>query len=99
MKSAEASSGQATESALPAIDLSTFLLSLSTTALYQMGLVPDPVNGQNAEPDRTMARQTIDTLVMLRNKTQGNLEEEEDKLFESLLYELRMHFLKLGSDD
>ena len=99
MKSAEASSGQATESVLPAIDLSTFLLSLSTTALYQMGLVPDPVNGQNAEPDRTMARQTIDTLVMLRNKTQGNLEEEEDKLFESLLYELRMHFLKLGSDD
>lgn len=81
---------------LPAIDFSTFLLSLSTSALYQMGLVPDPENGQKATPDRTIARQTIDTLVMLREKTRGNLEEEEDELFESLLYELRMHFLKLG---
>ena len=84
------------EGELPAIDFSTFLLSLSTSALYQMGLVPDPVSGQMATPDRTIARQTIDTLVMLRKKTEGNLEEEEDKLFESLLYELRMHFLKLG---
>ena len=80
----------------PGIDFSTFLLSLSTTALYQMGLVPDPESGQTATPDHTIARQAIDTLVMLREKTRGNLEEEEDKLFESLLYELRMHFLKLG---
>ncbi len=84
---------------LPAIDFSTFLLSLSTSALYQMGLVPDPATGEKATPDRTIARQTIDTLVMLREKTRGNLEEEEDKLFESLLYELRMHFLKLGPAD
>jgi hypothetical protein len=93
----EAKAG-AKEKDLPAIDFSTFVLSLSTTALYQMGLVPDPATGQTAEPDRTMARQTIDTLVMLRHKTEGNLEDEEDKLFASLLYELRMHFLKLGSD-
>lgn len=84
---------------LPAIDFSTFLLSLSTSALYQMGLVPDPATGTKATPDRTIARQTIDTLVMLREKTRGNLEDEEDKLFESLLYELRMHFLKLGPPD
>jgi hypothetical protein len=88
--------GGATEKDLPAIDFSTFVLSLSTTALYQMGLVPDPASGETAEPDRTMARQTIDTLVMLRHKTQGNLEDDEEKLFASLLYELRMHFLKLG---
>ncbi len=86
----------ADEAFLPAIDFSTFLLSLSTSALYQMGLVPNPETGEKASPDRTIARQTIDTLVMLRDKTRGNLEEEEDKLFESLLYELRMHFLKLG---
>lgn len=85
------------DDSLPAIDFSTFVLSLSTTALYQMGLVPDPATGESSEPDRLMARQTIDTLVMLRQKTQGNLDDEEDKLFASLLYELRMHFLKLGT--
>ena len=100
-KGGEAGSGEdaGSDAALAAIDFSTFLLSLSTAALYQMGHVPDPVTGQKTTPDRIMAHQTIDTLVMLRKKTQGNLEEEEDQLFESLLYELRMQFLKLGQQE
>jgi len=84
---------------LPAIDFSTFLLSMSTTALYQMGLVPDPESGSRAAPDRALARQTIDTLEMLREKTRGNLEEHEQKLFDSLLYELRMRFVEIESPD
>ena len=80
---------------LPRIDLSTFVLSLSTSALYQMGQVPGP-DGQKLEsPSRALAQQTIDTLEMLREKTRGNLDPEEVKLFDSLLYELRMHFVKL----
>ncbi len=81
---------------LPAIDFSTFILSLSTTALYQMGLVPEPDSGQKMPPDRLLARQTIDTLEMLHQKTRGSLEPEEAKLFESLLYELRIRFVELG---
>ncbi len=79
---------------LPAIDFSTFILSLSTSALYQLGLVADPETGKRAEPNRVIARQTIDTLEMLREKTRGNLDEEEDKLIDSLLYELRMRFVE-----
>jgi hypothetical protein len=84
------------ESALPAIDFSTFVLSLSTTALYQMGLVTEPGTGHKIEPNRLLAQQTIETLEMLRAKTRGNLEQDEEKLFESLLYELRVRFVDLG---
>ena len=80
---------------LPSIDFSTLLLSLSTTALYQMGLAPDPSTGHTHEPDALLARQTIDTLEMLRKKTRGNLDADEEKLFDSLLYELRMRFVEI----
>jgi hypothetical protein len=79
---------------LPAIDFSTFVLSLSTTALYQMGRVADPATGMAIEPNRVIAQQTIDTLEMIRDKTRGNLEPEEAKLMDSLLYELRLQFLE-----
>jgi hypothetical protein len=83
-------------SELGSIDFSTFVLSLSTSALYQMGLVPGPEGSTVSEPNRVLAQQTIDTLEMLARKTRGNLDEEETKLLESLLYELRMHFVKAG---
>ena len=83
-------------SELPAIDFSTFILSLSTTALYQMGLAADPATGQTATPDALLARQTIDTLEMLREKSRGNLDADEEKLFDSLVYELRMRFVEIG---
>jgi len=81
---------------LPRIDFATFVLSLSTTALCQMGVVPDPTSGETLEPDHAIARQTIDTIEMLRDKTRGNLDEEERKLIDSLLYELRVRFVELG---
>jgi hypothetical protein len=80
---------------MPAIDFSTFVLSLSTTALCQMGLVPDPTTRTRLEPDRAIAQQTIDTIEMLRQKTRGNLDDEERKLIETLLYELRLKFVEI----
>ncbi|MCH7598530.1 MAG: DUF1844 domain-containing protein [Myxococcales bacterium] len=80
---------------LPSIDFSTFVLSLSTSALYQMGLVNGPDGAPVGEQDLIMARQTIDTLKMLRVKTQGNLEEGELKLIDNLLYELHSRFVSL----
>ena len=82
---------------LPAIDFSTFVLSLSTTALYQMGLVADPETNETISPSRVIAQQTIDTIEMLREKTRGNLEPEEVRLIDSLLYELRLHFVELDA--
>ena len=82
---------------LPAIDFSTFVLSLSTTALYQMGLIADPETNETIEPSRAIAQQTIDTIELLREKTRGNLEPDEEKLIASLLYELRLHFVELDA--
>jgi len=79
------------------VDFSTFVLSLGTTALYQLGVVSDPESGERAAPDPLVAQQTIDTLEMLREKTLGNLDEEERKLIDSLLYELRMRFVEHSS--
>jgi hypothetical protein len=82
---------------LPAIDFSTFVLSLSTTALYQMGLIADPQTKEKIAPSRAIAQQTIDTIELLREKTRGNLELDEEKLIDSLLYELRLHFVELDA--
>jgi hypothetical protein len=81
---------------LPKVDFSTFVLSLGTTALYQLGVMSNPASGELADPDPLIAQQTIDTLEMLREKTLGNLAEEERKLIDSLLFELRMRFVELG---
>lgn len=78
------------------IDFSTFILSLSTSALYQMGLVSDPESGHTIAPNPVLARHSIDTLEMLREKTRGNLDDNEAKLLDSLLYELRMKFVEIG---
>ncbi len=79
---------------MPRVDFSTFVLSLGTTALYQLGAMPDPATGEKVEADPLVAKQTIDTLEMLRDKTRGNLDDEERKLIDSLLYELRMRFVE-----
>ena len=80
---------------MPKVDFSTFVLSLGTTALFQMAVMPDPETGEKGEPNRLLAEQSIDTLEMLRDKTRGNLDEDERKLIDSLLHELRLHFVAL----
>ena len=88
----KAASGATSE--LPKVDFSTFVLSLATTALHQLGMLSDPEGGASAEVDPVVAQQTIDTLEMLRDKTRGNLEDAERELIDSLLYELRMRFVE-----
>ena len=80
----------------PAIDFSTFVLSLGTSALYQLGEIGDSKSKTEGpvEPNLPGARQTIDTLEMLTEKTRGNLTDTESKLLESILYELHMRFVE-----
>jgi len=80
------------------IDFSTLVLSLGTTALYQLGEIADAESGAEGrvEPNLPIARQTIDTLEMLAEKTRGNLTDTESKLLESILYELHMKFVEAG---
>ena len=80
---------------LPRIDFATFVLSLSTSALHHLGLVADPETNQPAPVNKLFARQTIDTLELLQEKTRGNLDAEEERLLEGLLYELRMRYVEV----
>ena len=90
----ETSSPEDAPKTIPKIDFSTFVISLGTSAMVHMGIRDEPEQGEPVEPNLLLARQTIDTLEMLSEKTQGNLGAQEAKLIESLLYELRMHFVE-----
>jgi hypothetical protein len=87
----------APEAELPRVDFATFVLSLGTSALYELGVVGDPATGgRKPSPNLAVARQTIDALEMLHGKTRGNLDAEEAKLLEALLYELHMRFVEVS---
>lgn len=86
-------------SELPRVDFSSFCLSLATSALYHLGVVGDPETGKPVdEKNLPLAQQTIDALTMLQRKTEGNLDAEEAKLLDGLLYELRVRFVEAGKD-
>ena len=85
-------SGAADASALPAVDFHTFVLSLGSSALLHLGELEHPEGGEQ-EKDLSLAKHTIDILSMLQEKTKGNLSGAEDKLMESLLYDLRLRYV------
>ena len=78
---------------LPEINFTDFLLSISTSALIQLGEIADPATKQPVK-HLPLAKQTIDLIGMLKEKTQGNLTSEEGKLIDYLLYDLRMRYVK-----
>lgn len=81
------------QTALPEINFSTFVISLSTQALMHLGEIANPLTGK-VEPDRTVAKQMIDIIGMLREKTRGNLNSGEDRLIEDILFDLRMKYVE-----
>ena len=78
---------------MPEVNFYNFIVSLSTTALYHFGDFSDP-DTNNAETNLPAAKQLIDTISMLKDKTKGNLEPDELNLIEGVLFELRMRFVK-----
>jgi len=78
---------------LPEIDFSSFIFSLSTSALLHLGEVPDPIS-QKRERNLPLAKQTIDILGMLQQKTRGNLNPEEEKMMEHILADLRWRYIR-----
>ena len=79
------------------IDFSTFIMSLTSSAFYHLGDIADPETGKT-ETNLPAVHQTIDMLTMLREKTQGNLNTEENKLLEQLIYELQMKYVAKTKD-
>ena len=80
---------------LPAVDFHTFVLSLGSSALLHLGELEHPDVGA-PQKDLAMAKHTIDILVMLEEKTRGNLSAEERQLIEQVLYELRMRYVEVS---
>ncbi len=78
---------------LPEVSFSTLIMSLSSSALFHLGEIPDPQTGKKTK-GLPLAKHTIDTIGMLREKTEGNLTEEEQKFVDSMLADLRMRFVK-----
>jgi hypothetical protein len=78
---------------LPPADFSFFVTSLSIQAAISLGQIPNPVT-QKTEENLEHAKLIIDTLAMLKEKTQGNLSTDEDSLIENYLYELRMQYVE-----
>ena len=73
-------------------DFAAFVYSLNTQALLFMGKIPNPIS-KKYEKDLGTAKYLIDTIDMLSKKTKGNLDENETKLIENILYDLRMAYI------
>jgi hypothetical protein len=72
----------------------TLVSYLSTTAMFQLGLIPGP-SGEQIPSDLPNAKRTIDLLEILKAKTKGNLTANESQLLEDVLYDLRLSFVEL----
>ena len=80
---------------LEPVTFSTFVLGLSTQALLHLGEIESPLAGK-VERDLGAAKDIIDVLGVLREKTRNNLEQAEERLLDSILYDLRMRYVALS---
>ena len=84
---------QEAEAQLPEINFPTFIISLNASALVNLGAIEDPASGKKVK-NLLIAKQTIDILSMLQEKTRGNLTEEVEKILKNILYDLRIIYVK-----
>lgn len=78
---------------MPEVTFSAFVMSLNTSALYHLGEIRDPATGKT-EVNYDLARHAIDTLVMLQDKTKGNLSQEEQEMLKNIVYDVKLRFVK-----
>ncbi len=80
---------------LPLMDFATFVLSLSHSALMHLGEVPHH-DTDTVSKDLSLAKQNIDLLSLLEEKTKGNLTGDEERLLHQVLFDLRMRYVELS---
>lgn len=78
---------------LPPVDFVSFILSLAASAQVHLGLIPTP-GGEKVEKNVGLAKQTIDVLGVLQEKTKGNLTAEEEKILTEILHTLRLQYVE-----
>jgi hypothetical protein len=84
---------EAERAPLPEVNFNSLIFSLSSSALLHLGEIADPQSGEKKK-DIALAKHTIDTIAMLKEKTQGNLTGEEEKFLDSILTDLRWRYVK-----
>ena len=92
-KGEEAGKDDAQRPPLPEVNFSSLIFSLSSSALLHFGQIVDPQTGEKKK-DLDLAKHSIDTIAMLKEKTKGNLSDEEEKFIESILTDLRWQYVK-----
>lgn len=75
------------------VSFNAFVVSIATSAAVHFGDLADPESGK-AEANLDAAGQMIDMLVLLEEKTRGNLTEDEDRFLKQVLYELRLRYVE-----
>ncbi len=95
-KQKEAAREQA-EQSFPEVTLQIFMAGLYTQTLVAMGLVKNPVSGEQKK-DLREAQYLIDTIDMLKEKTTGNLSNEEEEYLGNLIYDLKMRYVSAAAD-
>lgn len=83
---------------MQSIDFTTFILSVSSAAFMGLGLRPGH-QSDKIEVNLELARQNIDLLQLMKDKTKNNLSQDEEKLLDNLLFETRMRFLEISKKD
>ena len=92
-QAAEAAEDASQDLPLPKIDFATFIFSLNSSGLVHLGMIEDPATGKKSK-NLSMAKQTIDILGMLEEKTRGNLNADEEGMLKNILYDLRILYVK-----
>lgn len=78
------------------INFASFIFSLGRSAFFHLGEEPDPVTGEKMV-SLPMAKETIDIISLLEEKTKGNLTQDEEQLVRNMLYALRMRYVEMAS--
>jgi hypothetical protein len=78
---------------LPSLDFSSIVFPFYTQALFKMGILEDPTQPKGEE-NVELARRLIDILDLLKDRTKGNLNPDEEKFLQSCLEQLKMHYLE-----
>lgn len=78
------------------INFASFIFSLGRSAFVHLGEEPDPVSGEK-KVSLDMAKETIDIITLLEEKTRGNLTQDEEQLLKNILYALRMKYVEMAA--
>jgi len=87
-----------TQTPLPEVNFNSLIFSLSSSALYHLGEIAAPESGEKKK-DLPLAKHSIDIIAMLKDKSKGNLDEEEEKFIDNILADLRWRYVKAKKEE